>query len=68
MTENPKPGVWYCEGATVYRLKEVEGHGRRVWASPGVRALENDTLIRITGSDAEIVAEQVLAALSKREA
>lgn len=68
MAENLKPGVWYREGATVYRLMEVEGWGRRKWSAPGVRALENETTIRVEGKDAEAIAEQVLAGLAQREA
>lgn len=68
MAENLKPGVWYRDGAAVYRLKEIEGRGRHNWSAPGVRALENDTLIRVEGKDAESIAEQVLAALTSSEA
>ena len=61
--ENLKPGVWYRDGALVYRLREVEGRGRYNWSAPGVRALENETTARVEGADAEAVAAQVHAAL-----
>jgi hypothetical protein len=59
-----KPGVWYQHGSLVFRLKEVEGRGRHNWSAPGVRALENETTLRVEGKDAEEIASQVCAALA----
>lgn len=64
MSEDLKPGVWYRAGATVYRLREVEGKGRRNWSAPGVRALENEVLCRVEGATAEVVAERIHSALT----